>query len=384
MNDKSDEIIEKSGGGTGFDGVVRKDRKERKLAFGPQSRKIIKPNAILIDIYGVITPWTFIRQLKAYAKNNLIDYVRNHWESRAVQSAIDRLREIQQANPDLSIPIIAAKSDEKEEDWKQSVTKALQFVLDKQLKQFQPELDRLSAKVWANGFDSGGLKSEIYQDVLDAFNYWRFEEFIKIYSYASGTVEGQRQFLKSTIVGDLNRFVANGLNSSGGYKYDSNKFTSLCAALREPQSSNILYLTDDPKKARAAEKAGLRTIVINRNEPGAKDSTSKYNPTETAGLVIVTTLSDIEFVSELTTANESIQNRKSNLQNIETKERMKSNMKSKEEEKKKNQEEIVAIKELLFKTKERGERKVLIEEKSKELRSAKIQMQQKSDSKSSK
>ncbi|OTF69079.1 hypothetical protein BLA29_013257 [Euroglyphus maynei] len=59
---------------TGFDGVVRQDRQRRQQTFGPNAKKIRKPNNILIDIYGVIAPWTFVNQLKTYAKENIDDY----------------------------------------------------------------------------------------------------------------------------------------------------------------------------------------------------------------------------------------------------------------------------------------------------------------------
>ncbi|OTF77336.1 enolase-phosphatase E1-like protein, partial [Euroglyphus maynei] len=104
----------------------------------------------------------------------------------------------------------------------------------------------------------------------------------------------QRQFLRSTTAGDLNRFIANGLNSSGGYKFDPNKYKSLCAALRESKPDNLLYITDDPRKARAAEQVGIRTVVVNRTG----SNTGKYDPKETQTLTVVQTLADIEFYND--------------------------------------------------------------------------------------
>lgn len=155
-------------------------------------------------------------------------------------------------------------------------------------------MERLCADLWSQSYDNGKLKPTVYPDVTDAFNYWRFEEFIKIYSYASGTVEGQRQFLRASAAGDLNRFIANGLNSSGGYKFDANKFRSVSAALREPKPQNLLYITDDPKKARNAIHAGLRSVVVNRNN----SSSGKYEPHELVGLTVVNNINEIEFISE--------------------------------------------------------------------------------------
>lgn len=151
----------------------------------------------------------------------------------------------------------------------------------------------MCADLWSKAYDQGHLKTHAYDEVEDAFQYWRFEEFIKIYSYASGPVEGQRQFLRASIHGDLNRYIANGLNASGGYKFDPNKFRSVVAALRESRPSNLLYITDDPKKARSAIEAGLRSIVVNR----ARQVTGKYAPANTQGLTVIVKLVDIQFVA---------------------------------------------------------------------------------------
>ena len=110
----------------------------------------------------------------------------------------------------------------------------------------------MCANLWSKSYDSGKLKTHAYDDVADAFNYWRFEEFIKIYTYASGSVDGQRQFLRASQLGDLNRFIANGLNATGGYKFNPDKFKSVASALREPNLQNLLYITECPKKAKSA------------------------------------------------------------------------------------------------------------------------------------
>jgi enolase-phosphatase E1 len=146
--------------------------------------------------------------------------------------------------------------------------------------------------LWSQSYDNGTLKTHVYDEVPDVFNYWRFEEFVKIYSYASGPAEGQRQFLKASVKGDLNRYIANGLNASGGYKFDADKFRSVASALRESKLDNLMYITDSPKKARNAITAGLRSIVVNRT--GKNEG--KHSPQETQGLTVIENLSDIELV----------------------------------------------------------------------------------------
>ena len=146
--------------------------------------------------------------------------------------------------------------------------------------------------MWAKSYENGKLKTHAYEEIVDVFNYWRFEEFIKIYSYASGPVSGQRQFLRASMLGDLNRFIANCLNSSGGYKFDSDKFKTVASALREPNMKNLIYITDSPMKAKNAIQAGMRAIVVNRS----KKETGNYDPKETEGLIVVANLAEVEFI----------------------------------------------------------------------------------------
>ena len=42
-----------------------------------------------------------------------------------------------------------------------------------------------------------------YDHVPDAFQHWRFYQFVKLYTFASGAADGQKLFFKSTSKGDL-------------------------------------------------------------------------------------------------------------------------------------------------------------------------------------
>ncbi|KAH9413197.1 Enolase-phosphatase E1 [Dermatophagoides pteronyssinus] len=282
---------------TGFDGVVRQERQRRKQNFGPNAKQVRKPNNILVDIYGVIAPWTFVTHLKKFAKDNIGDYVRQNWENKLTRTIVGRMWEQLKIDrkAGMNVPNIEEpNADNKPDEIINTTINGLQWVLESKYPALRTQMEKLCTDLWSNSFETGKLKADIYPDVIDAFHYWRFEEFIKIYSYASGPVEGQRQFLRTTAAGDLNRYIANGLNSSGGYKFDPNKFRGLLAALREPKPDNLLYITDDPRKARAAERVGIRTVIVNRSG----SDTGKYDPKETNGMTVVTTLADIEFIND--------------------------------------------------------------------------------------
>ena len=77
----------------GFDAVVREERKARKLTFGPNSKKVVKPSNVLIDIYGVICSWDFVKTLRQFAQENIAEYMRECWNDKAMQVIMARIRE---------------------------------------------------------------------------------------------------------------------------------------------------------------------------------------------------------------------------------------------------------------------------------------------------
>lgn len=72
------------------------------------------------------------------------------------------------------------------------------------------------------------------------------------------------------------------------------KFRQVASALREPNLKNLLYISDCPKKARNAIEAGIRALVVNRENC----TTGKYRPSETEGLIVVVSLVDIQFIDD--------------------------------------------------------------------------------------
>ncbi|KAI2803684.1 hypothetical protein RDWZM_001615 [Blomia tropicalis] len=279
----------------GFDAVVQEERKQRKQMFGPNVQRIIKPSNILIDIYGVISSWSFASDLKVYALDTMSSYLRDNWDSKFLKTMMTRLREQVTIDREagIDVPNIAPDSATRE-DQIETASASIRWQMKNKHNTTKSQMGHLCANLWSQAYETGKLKTHAYPEVADAFHYWRFEEFIKIYSYASGSPDGQRLFLRSSVLGDLNRYVANALNASGGYKFDSDKFRSVASALRESHLPNLIYITDCPKKAKNAIKAGLRSIVVNRTGK----SVGKYEPNNTEGLIVVTNLSDIQFIDD--------------------------------------------------------------------------------------
>ena len=224
-----------------------------------------RPNNVLMDIYGVVTSWTFKNKLIDYIKDNISTFLTEKVNDRTIHHIIDKLREqaLIDKSSGIDVPPIEKSTAEKEAI-AQSVAKNILWQMEHKNKSCQLQLDTLYNQMWADGYTSGKLKVHAFKDVKKSLEHWRFHQFVKIYSYASGAREGQKLFLSCTEEGDLTAFIANYINSSGGYKYDPKKYKVVLSALRESNPANLLYLTDDPKKAKAAIEVGMRALVVLR------------------------------------------------------------------------------------------------------------------------
>jgi methionine salvage enolase-phosphatase E1 len=63
-----------------------------------QKLKLKIPNSLLIEIFGAISSRNFIKQLKEYARNNLIKFLTENWSNETVISIVDKLREQSEIN----------------------------------------------------------------------------------------------------------------------------------------------------------------------------------------------------------------------------------------------------------------------------------------------
>ena len=252
-----------------------------------------QPFKVLIDIYGVITSWDFVNVLDLYLEDNMIEFLDRHWDRNQITDFVNRLRDRtvvdRQSKPEL--PPIVDFDGQNKYDVIQSVIDNIHWREKHKLRTFSKDILEFYHSIWTEGYNTKKLIVHVFDDVEPAFEKWTSEDLgIKIYTFASGPTRNQRLFLSSTVVGDLNKYVTNGIRSFNNYKYDSNKFKQIVSALLERHPKNILYLTDSPKKARAAIGAGFRAIVVLR--PANKN----YSSEELKDLQMISSLDDLDFI----------------------------------------------------------------------------------------
>ncbi|RWS14305.1 enolase-phosphatase E1-like protein 7 [Dinothrombium tinctorium] len=249
--------------------------------------KVRKPTNIVLDIYGTMTSLKFINELQEYAKKNIEKYLREHWTERRMNRLLERLRkEIETLEDKEEMPILLDSDSCDSDDVLKSFADHCIWRINTH--QESNSTMYLCEKIWEEGYNSKELKSHIFEDVPIALNDWRMNHFIKIYTLSTGDKKGQNLFFKSTIHGDLTPLIANYLDATAFGKEDPRCYANISQALRD-KAEHLLFITDNPKEARAALSQCFQVVLIIRdgNKPLTEEETKEFN--------VVRSFEEIEF-----------------------------------------------------------------------------------------
>ena len=162
----------------------------------------------------------------------------------------------------------ADNSEEKEQSAQalgcapQDVVAKLEALIDADVK--DAELKRIQGKIWAVGYASGELKGHVYDDVPAAFSRW-VEQGKAVGIYSSGSVQAQKLIYGNSIAGDMCVYLSNHFDLKQGYKYEVQSYHNIVAELGIDPSS-ILFLSDVEAELDAAQRVGIQTIRLFRDE----------------------------------------------------------------------------------------------------------------------
>ncbi|MCE7887553.1 MAG: acireductone synthase [Alphaproteobacteria bacterium PRO2] len=200
--------------------------------------------AIVTDIEGTTSSISFVKDvLFPYARKEMPSFVRKN--EKQVVRLLDEVRIIEK-NPELSIDeIIVTLQRWIDEDQKITPLKALQGL------------------IWQEGYAVGDFKGHIYDDALEGLQRWHAAG-IKLYVYSSGSVPAQKLLFGHTPKGDLTPLFSGYFDTATGPKLDAESYHKIISQIGAP-ASTILFLSDNPQEIFAAAKAGMKTILVDRD-----------------------------------------------------------------------------------------------------------------------
>ncbi|AUC59981.1 2,3-diketo-5-methylthio-1-phosphopentane phosphatase MtnC [Cyanobacterium sp. HL-69] len=125
-------------------------------------------------------------------------------------------------------------------------------------------LKELQGMIWEKGYKNGDYQAHIYEDAYEKLKHWHRQN-IPIYIYSSGSVYAQKLFFGYSNYGNLLNLFSGFFDTNVGYKQEVDSY-NLIAEKMEFKPEEILFLSDIEDEIISADKAGMKTIWIIRDE----------------------------------------------------------------------------------------------------------------------
>jgi enolase-phosphatase E1 len=198
----------------------------------------VKPAAIITDIEGTTTPIAFVhRVLFPYARAHMAGFVATDHE----------------ALTDVPEPKLDTLLGWMDRDEKITALKTIQGLL------------------WDEGYRSGELTAEVYDDVPPALRRWA-RAGLRLFVYSSGSVPAQKLLFGHTAAGDLTPLFQAYFDTNAGPKREAASYASIAKGIGLPPAE-ILFLSDIEAELDAAQDSGLQTCQLVRSVDGTTAST---------------------------------------------------------------------------------------------------------------
>ena len=216
--------------------------------------------ALLLDIEGTTTPIDFVYEvLFPYARSHVRAYLADHLSTEELRADIAGLAEAnaEDARSGLNPPLIERSDEHFSID---GIVAYIHWLMDRDRK--TTALKSIQGRIWSNGYDSGDLHSQVFEDVPRAFARWR-QQGKAIGIYSSGSVLAQKVLFAHTESGDLTPFISGFFDTNIGAKTEIDSYKRIASELKLPPRE-ILFVSDVTAELDAAAAAGFETLLCVR------------------------------------------------------------------------------------------------------------------------
>ena len=216
---------------------------------------------ILLDIEGTTTPVDFVyKTLFPYASGKVESFFREHDRNPEIQLLTAELRAQNQRDGTAGL----APPAWIEETHEASLTSRVGYVHWLMARDSKnTALKTLQGKIWQQGYERGELKGEVYADVPPAFARWR-RQGREICIYSSGSVLAQQLLFRSTVTGDLTKYISHFFDTRIGAKTQIDSYTKIAESLAR-QTGEVLFVSDAIKEIEAARVAFMPAALCVRD-----------------------------------------------------------------------------------------------------------------------
>lgn len=214
---------------------------------------------ILLDIEGTTTPISFVtRVLYPYARTHLRAYLDRHGAAPQYLALLASFRREHAVDEAAGEPVPSWTGGAA--DASTAIQAYAEWLMDRDRK--SPALKELQGYIWEEGYRSGELDGQVFEDVPRNFQRWR-REGVRLGIFSSGAVLAQRWLFRCSSAGDLSSFLHWYFDTHTGSKQDPGSYTRIAAEVGE-LPPDVLFVSDVVGELNAAREAGLGTIMVAR------------------------------------------------------------------------------------------------------------------------
>jgi enolase-phosphatase E1 len=208
--------------------------------------------AVVTDIEGTTTSLAFVKDvLFPYARRSIPTFVREHAvELEEIATEVRAAAGKQTLGTQDMIDVLLQWMDE---DRKITPLKSLQGL------------------IWRQGYESGQLRSHVYEDAVRGLQRWH-SGGLRLCVYSSGSIPAQKLLFAHTPYGDLTSLFSGYFDTTTGPKLAAESYHEIARALTLPNRS-IVFLSDHAGEIDAAAAAGMQTVLVARD----RESTAGAN-----------------------------------------------------------------------------------------------------------
>ena len=213
--------------------------------------------AILLDIEGTTTPIDFVYKiLFPYAHSHAESFLQRHGSTTDVLEDLSGLRRehLKDTSEGLGPPALRNPNEPA------SFVPYIDWLIEHDRK--SAPLKSIQGKIWLEGYASGELRSEVFDDVPPALKRWRAQG-MTLAIFSSGSVLAQKLLFAHTTAGDLTKFLSVYFDTTIGTKTDPASYGKIATTL-ECKPAEIVFISDVVSELNAAQVAGLRSILCKR------------------------------------------------------------------------------------------------------------------------
>jgi enolase-phosphatase E1 len=243
-------------------------------------------DVVLLDIEGTTTPISFVHDgLFPYARQHADAYLRRVCAATENTAApevptAETLAEVMLLWQEYAVDLRGGASPPRWRDVRGDMSGAVAYVhwlMGHDRK--STALKAIQGRIWQEGYRSGELKGEVYDDVPRALRRWRGQGR-RICIYSSGSVLAQQLLFSCSSAGDLSEMLAGYFDTTIGPKRQATSYRAIAEHL-DLRPSAVLFVSDVVLELDAAHAAGMSVVLCIRQGSIGPSGGSPY-PTITS------------------------------------------------------------------------------------------------------